>query len=142
MYSAVELAKYIVRRCLDEGCPVSNLQLQKIMYFIQRDFLQKEDRSAFREDIEAWRFGPVVPKVYYLFCGSGAMPIHIVSPVVDVITNDDIKMIDIIVEDKRSKDPWDLVEETHKKNGPWDLTYQNGKGFRQIISRDIIKKHG
>ena len=33
-----------------------------------------------------------------------------------------------------------MVIETHKKNGAWDLTYNSGKGFKEIISIECIKK--
>lgn len=52
-YSAVDLSKYIVYKCITEGQPISNLQLQKILYYIQREFL-KNDRIAFADDIQAW----------------------------------------------------------------------------------------
>ena len=74
-YSAVELSKYIITKCARENKPISNLQLQKILYFIQKEYLQKKGVPAFNDPIEAWRFGPVVPESYYFFCGAGAMPI-------------------------------------------------------------------
>ena len=39
MYSALEIAKYIIDKCTKDRCPVSNLQLQKILYYVQREFL-------------------------------------------------------------------------------------------------------
>ena len=75
MYSAMDIARYIVDKCTNDGCPISNLQLQKILYFIQRDYLKK-DSQAYSEEIQAWQFGPVVPDVYYRYCGFGAMPIE------------------------------------------------------------------
>ena len=33
IYSALDLSKYIVSKCVRENCPVSNLQLQKILYY-------------------------------------------------------------------------------------------------------------
>ena len=55
MYSALELSKYIVTKCINDGKPISNLQLQKILYYIQRDFL-KQGEPAFSDTIEAWQF--------------------------------------------------------------------------------------
>ena len=52
MYSALELSKYIVTKCINDGKPISNLQLQKILYYIQRDFL-KQGEPAFSATIEA-----------------------------------------------------------------------------------------
>lgn len=50
-YSAVDLSKYIVYKCITEGQPISNLQLQKILYYIQRNFLKMTEllsRMIFR----------------------------------------------------------------------------------------------
>ena len=140
MYSALDISKYIVSKCTHENCPVSNLQLQKILYYIQRAFL-RQDRIAFSDEIEAWQFGPVVPNVYYKFCGFGAMPITSVFENILIMAND-LSMINKIVEDKRSLDPWDLVADTHKPNGAWNQIFQNGIGNRNIIPRELIKKEG
>ena len=43
MYNAIELSKYIVSKCVHDKCPISNLQLQKILYYIQKDFLSRGD---------------------------------------------------------------------------------------------------
>ncbi len=139
MYTAIELSKYIVSKCVDEHCPISNLQLQKILYYIQKAYLQQED-MAFPDDIEAWQFGPVVPNVYYHFCGFGAMPI---TTVYDIsIDEEDAGRIDEIVERKRELKPWDLVAETHKPDGAWSRTYRDGAGNRSVISKDLIKAVG
>lgn len=140
MYNALDLAKYIVSKCIKEGHPISNLQLQKILYYIQKGFLEKGD-PAFLDEIEAWQFGPVVPNVYYYFCGFGAMPIS--SPCEEyTIEESDSDLIDGIVEGKRDLDPWTLVSETHKKNGAWDQIYQGGRGNKRVIPIELIKAVG
>lgn len=35
MYSAVDLAKYIINKCVKDEVPISNIQLQMILYCIQ-----------------------------------------------------------------------------------------------------------
>lgn len=140
MYTAVDLSKYIVSKCIHERQPVSNLQLQKILYYIQKDFLCRDD-LAFSDDIEAWQFGPVVPNVYYHFCGFGAMPISIPYDEVS-ISGEDACNIDRIVEEKRILDPWDMVEETHKPNGAWARIYQDGRGNHQVIPIELIRMAG
>jgi uncharacterized phage-associated protein len=74
MYSAEQAAGYIVEKCIRDGQLISNLQLQKILYYAQRVFLQAGSR-LFDDDFEAWPFGPVVPSVYYKYCAYGTMPI-------------------------------------------------------------------
>ena len=140
MYKAMELSTYIVSKCIKEDCPISNLQLQKILYYIQKAFLNRGDR-AFSDHIEAWQFGPVVPNVYDHYCGYGAMPISFSSIKYDV-AKEDKQLIDSIVESKRVLAPWDLVEETHKKGGAWDKTYKNGSGSHEVIPTELIKAVG
>lgn len=143
MYMAVQLARYIVSKCIQDGCPISNLQLQKILYYVQKEFL-KSGKPAFSDDLEAWQFGPVVPSVYYRFCGFGAMPITFFGNNESLIEIDpaDRAVIDSVVEEKRSLPPWDLVEETHKPGGAWDRVYQNGNGNHQTIPTELIKEFG
>lgn len=140
MYDAVELSKYIIAKCIDDNCPISNLQLQKILYYIQKFFLVNNS-LAFSDNIEAWQFGPVVPNSYYKFCGFGSMPITIKHDCSDICI-DDKKNIDQLIISKRQMDPWELVEETHKSGGAWDQIYKNGLGNHQIIPIELIKEYG
>lgn len=139
MYRAVDLANYIVDKCIKDNTPITNLQPQRILYFVQKDFL-KRGSQAFSDDIEAWEFGPVVPNVYFDFCGFGAMPILFISR--DTVPNlsTDKNIIDNIVENKRSLTPWEIAKETSKITGAWSKVYDNGKGSQRIIPVDLIKE--
>ena len=139
MYKAIDVAKYVVTKCMRDKCPVSNLQLQKILYYIQKDFLSRGE-PAFSDDIEAWKFGPVVPNVYYHFCGSGAMPISISFENISIAPKD-AEYIDAIIEAKRNMNPWELVDETHKENGAWHQIYYN-EGESSVIPLDLIRTVG
>lgn len=137
VYSAMEIAKYVVTKCTDDGHPISNLQLQKILYYIQKEYLKSGD-IAFGEDIEAWRFGPAVPIVYYEFAGSGAMPIIVRY---DVNLNfEDKKRMDKIIEEKILLNPWDLVSDCHRDGGAWSSVYKEGRGDRRLIPVELISK--
>lgn len=140
VYSAIDLSKYIVTKCVLDKHPISNLQLQKILYYVQKAYLDKGMR-AFSDEIEAWQFGPVVPESYYRFAGFGAMPISLSYSAVDIAPNDRT-IIDSVVEEKRIMDPWDLVEDTHKPNGAWCQVYKDGLGNRKIIPVELIKAVG
>lgn len=58
-YVALAVAKYILSLQ-----PMTNLRLQKTLYFIQVAFLLTRERGIFDDEIEAWQYGPVVPSVY------------------------------------------------------------------------------
>ncbi|MFQ9149743.1 MAG: Panacea domain-containing protein [Eubacteriales bacterium] len=138
-YSAVELSKYIVTKCANDKCPITNLQLQKILYYIQKDYLSRNE-LAFDDLFEAWQFGPVIRQVYYYFCGNGAMPI--ISKYDTVIDKSDRCHVDPIVEEKRKLDPWDLVEDTHKQGRAWSKVFNHGQGNKHIIDNDLIRRLG
>lgn len=136
MYRALDLSKYIVAKCVDDGEPISNLQLQKILYYIQESFLKRGER-AFSDAIEVWRFEPAVPDVYYRYCGFGANTIDF-SCEKFAVKEQDKAEIDKIIESKRILEPWTLVAEVHKENGAWAQTYQNGAGDRAKIPVELI----
>lgn len=138
-YRAIDVAKYIVNKCTVENAPVSNLQLQKILYYVQKSFLEY-DMVAFDDDFEAWQFGPVVPEVYYAYCGFGSLSICLEYKV--SVQKDYTVIIDPIVERKRKLAPWDLVEDTHKKGKAWDQIYKGGLGNHSIIPKELIKERG
>lgn len=140
IYAALDIAKYVINKCTTESHPISNLQLQKILYFLQREYLQKVGRRLFSDDIQAWQFGPVVPEVYYQYCGFGSMDITMKYDC--QIDGADRKRIDAVVLEKRDKNPWDLVEETHAEGKAWATVYRNGQGNHKIIPIDTIRIRG
>lgn len=142
MPKALDVAKYIVNESTDKNYQISNLKLQKILFFLQREFLRR-DVEAFEDDIEAWQFGPVVPDVYQEFCMFGANPIQWRYPEVSLPYNEAQKtFFDTIFSKYRAWHVWDLVNETHKKGGAWDITYQDGIGNHRIIEKCLIKDKG
>ena len=66
-YSAVDIAKYIVSYCSGKHRPVSNLKLQKMLYYTWIDYYKKTGTALFFNEICAWQLGPVVPDAYYEF---------------------------------------------------------------------------
>jgi len=143
-YSAFDLARYILKKCIDEDHPISNLQLQKILYCIQECFLREKGHEAFPESIEAWQFGPVVPKVYdECRIYGGRTIVWMSEDERNIILKDekDKALIDGIVEEKRNIDPWDTVQLTKKELGAWAEVYDNGNGAYKEIPIETIKKY-
>ena len=138
MFDALTIAQYAINKCMKDDCPISNLQLQNILFYIQKLFLT-HDQVAFYDRIEAWQFGPVVPSVYYRFCGFGAMPI---SMPYDTNIDGATTGIDSIIEEKRKLDPWDMVADTHREDGAWYKVYNGGKGCNNEITRELICQLG
>lgn len=139
MYSALEVAKYVIDRCNELNRSISNLKLQKILYFIQIEFLVTLNTVCFKEAIEAWDFGPVVPVVYheYKVYGSASIPCDQVGIPVSIIkAHKDI--IDGVVEQCSQYSAATLVDITHRQ-APWINNYKKGRG--SIISTEELKEY-
>lgn len=83
-YSAEEVAKYFIYLASQpvsggakEREGLTNLKLQKILYFAQAYFLSKVGRPLFADPIEAWGYGPVVPTIYHHYKRKGSSPIFV-----------------------------------------------------------------
>ena len=71
-YSATTIAKWFVDWANAEDAELSNLKLQKLLYYAQGHHLALYGQPLFREDLQAWSHGPVVPSVYREFKAFGA----------------------------------------------------------------------
>ena len=77
MLNCFDIAQYFLAQAdEDAGDLMSNLKLQKLVYYAQGCALALLDRPLFPEAIEAWAHGPVVPALYHEYKGSvgGAIP--------------------------------------------------------------------
>ncbi|MGA8142178.1 MAG: type II toxin-antitoxin system antitoxin SocA domain-containing protein, partial [Desulfobaccales bacterium] len=72
MISCVDVAKYFLSLTDEEsGELISNLKLQKLVYYAQGFHLVFYDTPLFSERIEAWTYGPVVPDLYHEYKSHG-----------------------------------------------------------------------
>jgi len=75
VYDGREIANFILDFCDKKNVRVSNLALQKILYFCHVWSLVKLDRPLIRHQFEAWQFGPVLQYVYREFKDFEKQPI-------------------------------------------------------------------
>ena len=139
MYSVYDVAEYIIWRETKQKRPVSNLRLQKLLYFVQAYFLCTMAQPCFDSVIEAWDFGPVVPEIYheYKIYGSSCIP---APQIFDLhhFRSDDLARIDTMLDQCASQTTNRLVTITHAQD-PWRDAYQNPFGNR--ITNDAIIRY-
>lgn len=138
MYTAKEVAEYIICRCNLTDVFVSNLKLQKLLYLVQVEYLRYFGRPCFSDDFEAWNVGPIVSDVYNRYCGFGGSGIILKAE--PKIAGQDEKFIDEIVQRWKNAYPWDMSRKTAYAGSPWDVTYDNGRGSHRIIRKELIKE--
>src|ERR1700743_3270603 len=74
-YPASLIAYAFVVQGISEGNPITQMKLQKIVYFAQGVYLNLFNKPLVREAFQAWKFGPVVPDIYRIFKFYGSKPI-------------------------------------------------------------------
>ena len=62
--TASEIANYFIYVANETGSFISNLKLQKLVYYAQAWHLGIYDTPLFDEEFEAWVHGPVIPSLF------------------------------------------------------------------------------
>lgn len=129
----------MVVQAQDEGHPIDNLQLQKMLYFVQQECLFRFGRPAFDDAIVAEDYGPVVPSAYRNFSLWGGrkitMPVDIENEIEDP---DVLSVVDEVLESLCSYEPWQLVDMYNVADSPWGWTWQDGAGEGDEIDQELI----
>jgi uncharacterized phage-associated protein len=74
--NANDIATWFVRYSADGlGTPVDPMSLEKWLYYAQAFYLVLKDEPLFQDEIQAWKWGPVIPAVYKKYQTFGAGPI-------------------------------------------------------------------
>lgn len=145
MANANDFAQGIVNR-LAAGRQLETVKLQKLLYFIQGWSLAMWDRPAFSNDIQAWKFGPVVPDVYKH---------HARQPFVQEssdlggdlgkLAENDVALIDFVLANYGSIGAFVLADYTHQKGSPWyEATFPRNAEKPELyaeISNEMIQDY-
>jgi len=96
MVSARNVAEYFLSDANGrEDSDISNLKLQKLIYYAQAFHLAIFDKPFFGEDFEAWAHGPVCPEIYHNYKQFGASPIEFNSVVdFNLFSKDQLELLD------------------------------------------------
>lgn len=132
--------------------PLTNLALQKLLYFAHALFLIEAKKPLVLGYFEAWQYGPVHPTVYKAFKVAGDQPIDFRAVKTDLVTGKTIAvapaesrhvqdLVSRIIDSYGRMTPGRLVEISHAKNGPWDYVVGQGNvslAFGMKIPDNVI----
>ena len=137
-YPALDIARHTLTYCTSKSHPISNLKLQKILYFLWIDYYKETRMALYEDDICAWQLGPVVPDVYYEYCSYAGKPIVAQDyPRIEVI---DTSILNRLIDKYILISASTLVNRTHQPNKPWSVVYQDGIGIRDVIPFSLITR--
>ena len=129
-YKALDIANKIVSKTdLEHGDTISNLKLQKLMYYQQGFHLAYFGTPLFDEDIVAWQYGPVVPSVYKEYKSFESNSISTSKEGIS-LSDDEEELFNNVYEEYNQFSAVALMKMTHEES-PWKTTEINS-----VISRD------
>lgn len=153
-YTASDIARYVVNYSNSRHYSISNLKLQKLLYYIQAGFLVEKGHECFSDEISSWQHGPVVRSVYNEYRRYTNMPIpeQRVYNVIDVrdgklvivprefseedFREEDKELMNRIIDGMGGCDAWSLVRRTHEEE-PWKAVHQ----YNEEITQESIRQY-
>ncbi len=138
LYDVIDFSKRVL---VDIPFGITNLKLQKLMYFIYGTYYCETDKELFNERPQAWDYGPVFPKVFYKYRSSAGGDIdntHIFSE----LEIDDKKVRNIkeaVLNQLADKSDSKLIGMTHIDNAAWSRVYKPGVRGILLDLKDIKK---
>lgn len=128
----------------------TQLEIEKILYFCYCEYLKICKKPLFKEEFEAWTYGPVMPEVYQELRRFNRSKITIDEKDKAIVWAKAIRFedydkikeaIDITIQKYGEYSSGQLVSKTHEKGSPWDRVFKNGEGQNDIISKEIIEEY-
>lgn len=154
-YEVMDVAQFIINYSKDNNISITNLKLQKLLYYIQAAFLVEKNEACFEESIINWRHGPVVQEIYDEFRNYGSGEIDYLEKYFKLKIKDDLKleMVDNYYSDNPIKNAsnqdsriikkvidayksidnaWKIVKKTHEED-PWKFSERNEEITKESI---------
>ncbi len=123
MLTASQVADYFITKDEPEiGETISNLKLQKLLYYAQGFSLACLDKPLFNNPVEAWIHGPVVKEIYHKLkdCGNGPLSASD-NFSIESIPEEIRKLLDEVYDVYGQFSAWRLRDMTHEES-PWKTT--------------------
>jgi|ERR1700722_13820473 uncharacterized phage-associated protein len=156
MYEARKVCNYLLARYDAQRLDLTNLRLNKLLFFIHAASLSTRNDGLIRNHFEAWQFGPVIRPVFDAFKKHGDHWVTEPAKFLDYATGelkpipfDDISSTDTHAIDQAFAEysrfsTGQLVALSHEPGGPWDLVYRASLADATAsprIPNELIRRH-
>ncbi len=146
MADAVDVAYYMLKIANEKDIEMTNLKLQKLVYVAHGYMLAINGEPLIHEAPQAWKYGPVIQKIYGQFRTYGSDRIVVRTEKLEKfqLSRDQKDLIKDVIDAYGSDSAIDLVNLTHEPGTPWDIIWNKQNGKEQLFSEipdDLIKNH-
>jgi uncharacterized phage-associated protein len=146
------LANYILDHTADRGFGVTNMALNKILYFSHGWSLAVRDTPLVALSFEAWDYGPVLPLLYHQFKRFGDLPITGRATRIDLATGEYVRVeeplfpevqahLELMVEFYAPKSGPTLSHLSHDPAGPWAAIRRGSNQPSMGIPDNLIRAY-
>ena len=140
-YKALDIAKKLIRKAQDDepngGERLTNLKLQKLLYYQQGFHLAAFGTPLFEEQVESWMYGPVVPVVYDAYSGYGSNVLPDVDEAISLTDEEEVLFNDVY-DAYREFSAIGLMNLTHTES-PWINAIPHDRGT--VISQSALTSY-
>lgn len=146
---AISAANEFIRLGRRDDVLVTNMKLQKLLYFLQGHGLALAGENLLDEQPQAWQYGPVYPSVYRYFKDYGASPIlkEVPFPFDDDdepwrMNAEDLKaqsILEAVWRAYKDMPATKLSQLTHVPGGPWEKAAKQGRSA--VISEEAMREY-
>jgi uncharacterized phage-associated protein len=133
-YTACEVAEYVIELANKYDDEITQLKLQKLLYYMQGMYLGATGTPLFVDEILAWKHGPVVHTVWQKYRQNKKSPIKAHKKNASIQPFDK-RMLDEIYQEYRGFTPQQLVNMTHREK-PWKNSDSN-----DVITEDDLQSY-
>jgi uncharacterized phage-associated protein len=135
----IDIAKYFLTLADPEaGDLISNLKLQKLVYYAQGFYLAINETPLFDEPIEAWQHGPVVADLYHEYCKFGGESIPCPDDFDPASIDPEVSdLLDETYDVFGQFSAWKLRNMTHAEP-PWKDNFVQGKSSVIIPTEEMM----
>lgn len=140
-FTATLIAKWFTAWAEAQDADVTNLKLQKLLYFAQGHHLGTHGRPLFEDPVQAWSHGPVVREVYHQLkrFGSGHVDLDDDDFTWDQVDADTSQFLIKVWNTYGPIAAWKLRSITHTE-GPWRRHFTPDERFI-VIPQDELRAH-
>ena len=138
MVTARDVANYLIYLMNDSCDDLSNMKINKLLYYAQGHSYQRTGHPLFADPIEAFDHGPVVFDVYQKYSGARNNAIKEYDKTcLENLTDDEKELLLDVAREYGKYTASALRIMTHKPGSPWDITYRYG-AMHNVIPEEMI----
>ena len=141
-HDARAVANEVIRLAHARPKSITNLEVQKLIYFAHGFMLALEEQPLFWQNVIAWPHGPVVIDVYEALKKYGRDPIQepIAMPGLVAPSIRSSRIIGLAYQRMSKFSPGRLIRISHDPNGPWYKVWHE-RGENQVIDTELIQSY-